>query len=320
MECTDYYITLPSNANMDVYPDNRPGSFKVDLSHRHELHDGVWEIGLSEIQFTNSWLHRTPAFDLVAWVAVQDAAAAPVGTSLYKSRHPSYVMSDAEKRYLDVTGLNIDFPRFVTVYVNVPEREWQSEHCLGDELAERIRYALNISLRLNRMPQIQSLRYERNNAAATVQFKCDASKIIGFTTEHTDVMRMLGLTPTSGSIILEDRGSKVKAYMFDEGVYRLQGGFPSLEVMFVYSSVCEEQHIGDQAGNLLKAVPVTVEHGKRQCERYSPATYVRLRPSTLDSIDIQLLDKTGAEVSFSDGSSVVVMLLHVRKRRPPGWY
>jgi hypothetical protein len=88
--------------------------------------------------------------------------------------------------------------------------------------------------------------------------------------------------------------------------------------MFVYSSVCEEQHIGDHAGNLLRTVAVTVERGKRQCERYSPPTYVRLRPSTLDSIDIQLLDKTGTEVPFENGISLVVMQLHVRKRQL-GW-
>ena len=48
----DFYITLPSNASMEKYPDNRPGNLKVDLSHRHELNDGQWEMGLSEIQFT----------------------------------------------------------------------------------------------------------------------------------------------------------------------------------------------------------------------------------------------------------------------------
>ena len=66
---------------------------------------------------------------------------------------------------------------------------------------------------------------------------------------------------------------------------------------------------------------MTVERGKRQCERYSPATYARLSPGTLASIDVQILDMTGAEVPFADVNSVVVMQLHVRKRRSAlGWY
>ncbi len=133
-------------------------------------------------------------------------------------------------------------------------------------------------------------------------------------------MEMLGLPLGKQSEQLEVAGKKVKVYAFgqDSAVSQPIMGFPALEVMFVYSSVCEEQHIGDQTGNLLKAVPVTVERDKRQCERYSPPTYVRLRPSTLDSIDIQLLDKTGSEVPFGDVSSLVVLQLHVRKR-PSGW-
>jgi hypothetical protein len=136
------------------------------------------------------------------------------------------------------------------------------------------------------------------------------------TTEHPKMMAMLGLPLAKYSSKLEAAGNKVRVYTFgdDSAVTQTVMGFPALEVMFVYSSVCEEQHIGEHTGNLLKAVPVTVERGKRQCERYSPPTYVRLRPSTLDSIDIQLLDKTGTEVPFGDLSSLVVLQLHVRKR------
>jgi hypothetical protein len=308
MESADFYITLPSNANMTEHPDNRPGKFKVELSQRHELHDGVWEIALTEIQFTNNWTHRTPEFDLVAWVG-----SYITDTDLHKSRPAGYVMSEAEERYLNITQTALGV--FVTAYVRMPAGEWRSEHDFGDELARRLKSALNDNLLSLKLPALKTLRYERKTAMDTVEFKTDEGKYLGFTTEHDEVMRVLGF---SGSA--QPDSTKVTAYVFHEGWSRILGGFPTLEVMFVYSSVCEEQHIGDQTGNLLKAVPVTVEHGKRQCERYSPATYVRLRPSTLSSIDIQLLDKTGSEIAFADVNTIVVLQLHVRKRRSHlGW-
>ena len=107
--------------------------------------------------------------------------------------------------------------------------------------------------------------------------------------------------------------------MFNYTGERCLGGSPPLETIFVYSSVCQEQHIGNMSGNLLKTVPVTAEHSKRQCERYSTQTYVRIRPSTLDSIDIQLRDKTGAEAHFDGNNTLVVLQLHMRKRRESGW-
>jgi hypothetical protein len=309
MDEAGFSITLPSNASMDTYYKNRPGKFKVDLSHRRELNDGVWEMALTEIQFTNNWRYSTPEFDLVAWVGFYESIA-----NQHKSRPAGYVMSDSEKRNLAIDEMGFTVAGFITAYVKFPAAEWNNEHEFGDELARCIRVALNTNLLAKNKSTLKTLRYERNAAADTVEFKTDEELFLGFTTEHESAMRMLGLTPLSGSSLLEAKGSKVKAYMFNPGWYRIQGGFPALEVMFVYSSVCEEQHIGDHAGNLLRTVAVTVERGKRQCERYSPPTYVRLRPSTLNSIDIQLSDKTGAEVSFGDLSSLVVLQLHVRKR------
>ena len=324
---SEFYITLPSNAAMSEYPDNRPSNFKVNLSHKHELHDGVWEIGLAEIQFTNNWRFKTPSFSLVAWTG-----HFPANPRHHEVRNGVYTMSDTEKRLLDVEEANIDYNRFITAYVEVPACDWLNEYEFGDVLAMRVKAALNFNIRQTNnsreaYPLVNAVRYERNGVTKKAEFKVDDGRYLAFTTEHVRVMDILGLIPGVKSSALEAAGKRAKVYRFgDDNVAALpiQSGFPALEVMFVYSSVCEEQHIGDQMGNLLRTVPVTVEHGKRQCERYSPPTYTRLRPSTLDCVDIQLLDKTGVEVAFGNDSSVVVLQLHVRKRRAslasqPGW-
>lgn len=49
-----FTIVLPSNASMDIYPDNKLSHFKVRLPQRIELTND-WVCGLSEISFTKSW-------------------------------------------------------------------------------------------------------------------------------------------------------------------------------------------------------------------------------------------------------------------------
>ena len=173
MEDTDFYITLPSNANMDKYPDNRPGKFKVDLSQRHELHDGVWELGLTEIQFTNNWRYRTPEFDMVVWLGWYSDMP-----GRHKTRPGNYVMSDEESRLLDVQETNMYLGRMITQYVKVPAGDWRDEKEFGSVLAVRLKAELNKRIELTHNdgashPRLKSLRYERDGATKRAEFIAD---------------------------------------------------------------------------------------------------------------------------------------------------
>ena len=51
---TDFYLTLPSNASMKMYPDNTLAHYITDLPRRIVL-SGEWECGLVEIQNPHTW-------------------------------------------------------------------------------------------------------------------------------------------------------------------------------------------------------------------------------------------------------------------------
>ena len=51
---SDFYMTLPSNASMLVYPDNILAHYITDLPHRIDLF-GEWECGRAEIQYPHTW-------------------------------------------------------------------------------------------------------------------------------------------------------------------------------------------------------------------------------------------------------------------------
>ena len=54
MSGTHFYLTLPSNASLDVFPDNKTGSYRLKLPHPIDL-NGNWEVGLYSISYPNTW-------------------------------------------------------------------------------------------------------------------------------------------------------------------------------------------------------------------------------------------------------------------------
>ena len=54
MSGTHFYLTLLSNASMDVFPDNKIGSYHVKFPQTIDL-NGEWEVGLYSISYSNTW-------------------------------------------------------------------------------------------------------------------------------------------------------------------------------------------------------------------------------------------------------------------------
>ena len=54
MESTQFYLWLPSNSSMDVFPSNTLSEYRVQLPQTIQL-AGEWEVALTEIQYPHSW-------------------------------------------------------------------------------------------------------------------------------------------------------------------------------------------------------------------------------------------------------------------------
>ena len=55
MTQTQFFVVLPSNSSMKIYPDNRTSSFTVNLPKPLELDPAQWDVALSEIQYPHIW-------------------------------------------------------------------------------------------------------------------------------------------------------------------------------------------------------------------------------------------------------------------------
>ena len=53
MSGTHFYLTLPSNASLNEFPNNKT-SYRMKLPQSIDL-EGVWEVGLYSISYPNTW-------------------------------------------------------------------------------------------------------------------------------------------------------------------------------------------------------------------------------------------------------------------------
>jgi len=308
---SDFYITLSAP---DL--DGNQSNFKVNLSYQHDLSREQWEIGLVEIHFTPNWAFETPAFDMLVWCGGYDPRS-----DQYKSRPPNYTVDEVESSLLNLQVLDLPLTTIVTSFVQIPAGTWVDKDHFGFSVARRMQASLNSTIdnlvekptKMLKLVTIERIHYECDHETKWAGlFMGDPTSRLGVSTERQDLMAILGIAPRpEDTAKLAKGGLRAKWFMFDYVGDRTSSGFPSTQTIFVYSSVCAEHHVRYHSCNLLRAVPVTAERGKRQCERYSTPTYVKLRPSTLDSIDIQLCDETGAELKQNISP---VMLLHVRRK------
>ena len=77
MSGTHFYLTLPSNASSDVFPDNKTTSYRVKLPQSINLVDN-WEVGLYSISYPNSWYTLQDGFDTHIYQADKSGLFQPV--------------------------------------------------------------------------------------------------------------------------------------------------------------------------------------------------------------------------------------------------
>ena len=69
MESSSFYITLPSNASMDVYPENTASTYTIHMPKTLYLKD-KYEVGLAEIQYPHTWRTFNKVRDFSCFVSI----------------------------------------------------------------------------------------------------------------------------------------------------------------------------------------------------------------------------------------------------------
>lgn len=114
MEESQFYITLPSNSSVKIFPQNTVSNFMTKLSQTVTL-TGEWEVGLSEIQYARSWYNMRKRNN---WIYVSPARGKPffakdIPQGFYSSIHPvinfiNRILSQHSQEARDNVKINYD--------------------------------------------------------------------------------------------------------------------------------------------------------------------------------------------------------------------
>ena len=305
---TDFYLTLPSNASMKMYPDNTLAHYITDLPRLIDL-TGEWECGLAEIQYPHTWYNigmYDTWFFLNETVAMGLTPSARISAGYYKS--PLTLMNHVNR---GLNSMTTDKVRAKFSYSAITQK--MTLHMTpGTEFTVPRRSALGRMLGFE--PTVVSSPPSTVPSVLGSIMTASISSAEAISTDENPRQggRNIGLTP-SATVFLPPKEPPDGPYTYRkeaEHVVQMDQGF---DTIYVYTDVVESRIVGDSVAPLLRALPVGGSHGETVSDRFTNIHYVPLLYSQFKSIEIDIRDDTGRRVPFEYGR--VTVTLHFRRRR-----
>ena len=273
---SQFFVVLPSNSSMDLYPNNKVSNFKVNLPNILNLDAAKWEVGLSEIQFQHTWYNVREGKNTITkelWKPTMDEMdLIEEDEELMKIKH--------------ILSLGIDVPLMYQVDITIPPGYYTSIDDIIKEIkkhhhtqgARRIKYMYHTLSRRIKITLPKSCTLNMNGS--------DIERCLGYNTvlkNYDDASK----TMTSFSIAST------------ENTYKS---------IYVYLDIIENQYVGNVKVPLLRAVPVRSKYGDVSCIKYDKPLFVSLSRSSIQTIEINLMDDTGEFISFEAGKAIVTLV------------
>ena len=294
---TDFYLTLPSNASMKMYPNNTLAHYITDLPRLIDL-TGEWECGLAEIQYPHTWYNigmYDTWFFLNETIAMDLTPSARISAGYYKS--PMSLMNHVNQ---GLNSMATDKTRAKLSYSAITQK--MTLHMTpGTEFTVPRRSALGRMLGF-----VSSVISSPPSTVPVI-----LGSIMSATISATEATSTDGNTSTA--LFLSPKETPDGPYTYRkeaEHVVQMDQGF---DTIYVYTDVVESRIVGDSVAPLLRALPVGGRHGETVSDRFTNIHYVPLLYSHFKSIEMDIRDDTGRRVPFEYGR--VTVTLHFRRRR-----
>ena len=297
---TDFYLTLPSNASMKMYPDNTLAHYITDLPRSIDL-TGEWECGLAEIQYPHTWYNVTEE-DVWFFLAEKN----PTGLSPSMKLASGYYKGPVTLMKHINEGLNTmatDKARAKLSYNPITQK--MTLHMSPDTVFT-IPYHIAVGPMLGFRKSV--VTSPSAVVAAAVAAADNTRRYVHPRLGGTDI----GVTPLA-TVIMPPTVSPDARYPFRkeaDDVVNMTRGF---DTIYVYTDVVESRIVGDSLAPLLRALSVIGRHGATVSDRFTNIHYVPLLYSHFKSIEMDIRDDTGRRVPFEYGR--VTVTLHFRRRR-----
>lgn len=282
MSGNQFFVVLPSDSSMDIFPENKTSSYKVNFPNGIAVDPEKWEVALQEIQFPHHW---------------------------YNIRRGHNVIY---KEYLNPTvkELNTFFP--------IPnEKDPVKETEKRKEVLER--KPENVSLKFKREIEVPPGQYHDVNQILTFlrEFEVDDTRPAIYSVNQISKRVSIQLADGcnlhfNNSDIAKCLGFKPKSTLTDFNVFipsdSMMNTTRTYDHVYVYSDIIENQHVGDYKVPLLRIVPITSKFGEINWIHYDRPHFLRLSRENINIIEVNIRDDMGELISFESGKVLVTLV------------
>ena len=332
-----FQITLPSSASKNIFPQNQPNSFRVQLPRPLLLTPlENWEVGLVHVQFPQNWPNVIESTRLGLIVQFETDAFAEGAVKPRQTRRPPSVQDsdfeesmrdfmkpprsskepfDGEKRLkafypFDIVTGHFDTITDLGLYICEQFREhvvfpWQSLISSNKE---------NLKMDFIFDPLMKRARF-LVSGPITASIVCTNNYVM-----HT----LLGFESTWRET---ECGTRKPLHWYEVPSESKQpASLETLSSLYIYSDICKYQIVGDVEAPLLGIVPLQPVQGgqggkgigvaHQHFYSFNPPYYMGLAKDQITNIRIELKTEYGSAFPFdNDPNNSVCCRLHFRKGR-----
>ena len=274
-----FYMVLPSNSSMNIYPENRTSSYKVQLPYPLELDVEKWEVALSEVQFPNNFYTIRKGYN-----KIKKGYVNPKSNELEKLYKNMKTEEDKE----ELKGIinreleqGYTFQEHIEVIPGVYDK-------IEDILSQLTRHEKN-------NPRTVSYVYHPITQKVYIALKKDT--FLDF--NMSDVALCFDF-----KTMVKLEGSNTYASQNTASLNH----YPNCNI---YKDVVQNQLVGDVKAPLLRVVPL--QDGRFTCVSYERPAFLPICRKNISVVEVNIRDQTGELLSFESGTSTVTLLF---KRRP----
>ena len=272
-----FYVTLPSNSSMDLYPQNKANHFTTKL-HKPLKLDGDWDVGLSEISYPRTWYNVLPS-DKMEWTVYSTASYHPdLGESLTTriNQHLLPVGNYKMQNYTLPTG----------VYKSIQTLVYQFRQTMRDGIGNK-HNAINVF---------------ENTTTKTLTLAIGGRHHIWMSRPLAEAM---GLPEENIETPLGPGRYYGK---------RMVNISPNLHSMYVYSDLIRPRHVGDTAAPLLRTVPLESSGNTPENQNvvFNHIYFLPIIRHDIPTIEIDIRDDIGRPVPFEDSRLLVTLVFRRR--------
>ena len=295
MKKDQFFVVLPSNSSMHVYPENTTTHFATYLPRQIEL-DGEWEVALTEIQIPMTMYHLKKNKNLIdqrIFVKI-----------LRNDKQKEVLLNNVIPREVTKTSTQKEPPVSTTSVSYVCSGIYSSVESFLEELNQLSAVQNHFKFLRNRGGFVFVKLICKNSCKNTAMHCLDISE---------KIRNILGFNQQQQQDIFELRGPE-KEQIVAKKLPDITANIPN--TIMIYTDILEPCITGDVHTPLLRSVALDLEKytfGSIRVKNFSPPTYVPLLSNSFKSIEIDLRDEYGSPVPFDSGT--LIATLHFKRTR-----